>query len=76
MEEVFTDLTRIQEGICNLYHDPCPLCAQTKKAATAIRSLIMLIYHIPNALMEDKLMPNRNEYYRLQDTAGNVFHRL
>ena len=75
-QKIFTDLIRIQEGICNLYHDPCPLCIQTKKAATAIQSLILLIYHIPNALTEDELVPNRNKYYRLRDAAMNVFHRL
>ena len=76
MEEIFTILTKTQEGICNLYHDPCPLCAQTKKTATAIRSLILLIYHTPKALTEDELVPNKNEYYRLRETATKVFHRL
>ena len=34
------------------------------------------MYHIPNALTEDELVPNRNEYHRLQDTTMNIFHRL
>ena len=76
MEEIFKDLTKIEEGTCNLFHDPCPFCARTKKSATAIRSFMLLVYHTPSALKRDENMPISTEYYRLRDTANNIFHKL